>query len=318
MEIANVQGSKTKILINPGQARELGRANGFNSSDRTISRRHVSFFNPSRSQNQAHCLQFEVIGVNPIYVYRHAEVKVFRRFERGEMEGGDMFCVSAKNPVWYTLRNVENGSERVVENVLESELAGSLESGFELNGVEDLGTEDVDFSGVDHVKEFGFVVMGHEFDSYPKKMIRNIKNWNWFLDESGEDSEDDENKRKKLKVSGKGKRKKGRDKDDEDWTGESEDDKELINKSRMVRKPNYMTRSKDVRKPSKNKSKSKITAGKISASMDDEDMEEEDEDDEMLGGFIVGDDNLDEAEESGDEEEEEEELEGENDEDEDE
>lgn len=318
MEIASVQGSKSKILINPGQARELGRADGFNSSDRTISRRQVSFFNPSRSQNQAHFLQFEVIGVNPIYVCRHGEVKVFRRFERGEMESGDLFCLSAKNPVWYTLRNVENGGERVVENVPESELAGSLESVFEFNGVENLPTEDVDFSGVDHVKEFGFVVMGHEFDSYPKKLIKNIKNWNWFLEEPGEDSEDDENKGKKLKVSGKRKRKKGREKDDEDWTGESEDDKELINKSRMLQKPNYLTRSKDVGKPSKNKSKSKITAEKISASMNDEDMEEEDEDDEMLGGFIAGDDNLEEEEESGDEEEEEEELEDEYDEDEDE
>lgn len=152
MEIVSVQGSKSKILIKPGQARELGRANGFNSSDRTISRRQVSFFNPSRSQNQAHCLQFEVIGVNPIYVCRHGEVKVFRRFERGEMESGDLFCLCAKNPVWYTLRNVENGGERVVENVPDSELAGSLESVFEFNRVEDLPTEDVDFLGVDHVK----------------------------------------------------------------------------------------------------------------------------------------------------------------------
>ncbi|KZV21469.1 hypothetical protein F511_15620 [Dorcoceras hygrometricum] len=302
MEIVTVEGSNSKILINPGQTRELGRDNGLNTSDRTISQRHVSFFHPSRGQNQAHRLQFEVIGVNPIYVCRHGEVKVFRRFERGEMESGDRFCLSAKNPVWYTLRDAENGGERVV-----SELAGSLESEFELNGVEDLQMGDVNFSGVDHVKEFGLVVMGHEFDSYPKKMIRDIKNWNWFLEESGEDSEDDENKGKKAKVGGKRKREKGREKDDEDWTGETEDDKELLSKSRMSQKPNYMTRSKDVSKPRKSKSKSKTSAGNVSAFVDEEDIKEEDEDDETLGGFVVEDDNLESTEESGDEEEEEEE-----------
>ncbi|XP_073145186.1 uncharacterized protein [Henckelia pumila] len=315
MEITSRQG--TQILINPGQTRDLGRSDGFNFSDRTVSRRHVSFFNPPRSRNQPHRLQFEVIGLNPIYVCRHGEVKLFRRFNRGEMESGDLFCVTSKNPVWYTLRDVENVGESVVENVLER----NLESGFEFNGVEDLQTEDIDFSGVDHVKEFGFVVMGHEFDSYPKKMIRDIENWNWFLEESGEDTEDDENKGKKAKVSGKRKRKKGRVKDDEDWTGDSEDDKDLINRPRMIQKPNYMTRSKDFDKPSKNKSKSKIKARKISADMDDEDMEEDDDDDdddEMLGGFIVEDDNLEEVEESGDEEQEEEELEDEYDEGEDE
>ncbi|PWA66249.1 hypothetical protein CTI12_AA321370 [Artemisia annua] len=35
----------------------------------------------------------------------------------------------------------------------------------------------------DPVKEFGFVVMGHEFDHYPKKMIRDIRNWDWSKDQ---------------------------------------------------------------------------------------------------------------------------------------
>ncbi|KAI9109338.1 hypothetical protein K1719_019682 [Acacia pycnantha] len=46
-----------------------------------------------------------------------------------------------------------------------------------------LDIEDIDVSGIDPVKVFGFVVMGREFDHYPKNMIRNVKSWNWFLEE---------------------------------------------------------------------------------------------------------------------------------------
>ncbi|KAL0463823.1 UNVERIFIED_CONTAM: hypothetical protein Slati_0269900 [Sesamum latifolium] len=300
MEIVGADGSN--ILIKPGQTRELGRAHGLNSSDKTISRRHVSFSVPEFSDNQEIRLQFEVLGRNPIYVNKNNEVKISRRFERGEMEDGDMFCVSAKNPVWYTLRRFESGGQSVRQNDLESELAGTLESGSGLAGFEDLQLESVDVSDVDPVKEFGLVVIGHEFDSYPKKIIRDIKNWDWFLEEAGRDSDVDNDEEKKGRGSGRRKRKKGAENEDEEWTGESEDDKVFISKSKKPQRPNYMTRSKD---RGKSTSKSKRTAGKINREVDDEDVEDEDEDDETLGGLIVDDENLEEEEEVGDEEEEE-------------
>ncbi|KAL3618228.1 hypothetical protein CASFOL_038549 [Castilleja foliolosa] len=296
MEVVSEDGSKTQIK--PGQTRELGRDHGLSSSDKTISRRQVSFFIPRVAENQETLTRFEVLGRNPIYVSKGNEVKIYRRFERGEMGDGDMFCSSAKNPVWYTLRKTEDGCRGGVRrNDSESELAANSEREFGFEGIEDLQHESVDNSDVDPVKEFGFVVIGHEFDSYPKKMIRDIKKWDWFIEETKkatEDDDDDDGKR------GKGKRKKGPENDDDEWTGESEDDKVLINKSRKAQKPKYTTRSKDRGKSSKG------STGK-SRELDDDEEDDEDEGDETLGGFIVDDEKLDEDEEIGDEEEEEEE-----------
>jgi len=39
--------------------------------------------------------------------------------------------------------------------------------------------------------EFGFLSMGHEFDSYPKGRIRAPKDWNWFLEETKRSSDDE-------------------------------------------------------------------------------------------------------------------------------
>ncbi|PIN20669.1 hypothetical protein CDL12_06650 [Handroanthus impetiginosus] len=305
MEILSTDGSKTQLK--PGQTRELGRAHGFDSSDKTISRRQISFFIPPFSHDQEIRVQFEVLGKNPVYVYKDNEVKAYRRFERGEMGNGEMFCVSAKNPVWYSMRKIENGAESVRRNNLESELAENLEGAFGFKGVEDLQQDGVDISDIDPVKELGFVVMGHEFDSYPKKMMVDIKNWDWFLEESRRDSEDDEDEGRKRNGSRRRKRKKGTENDDdEEWTGESEDEKVVINKSRKKQRPKYMTRSKD--RESKDRSRSKSTGGKKNRVVDDEDKEDEDEDDETLGGFIVDHENVEEEEDFDEEDEEEEEL----------
>ncbi|KAJ7963198.1 putative SMAD/FHA domain-containing protein [Quillaja saponaria] len=67
------------------------------------------------------------------------------------------------------------------------------------------------------LSEFGFVVMGHEFD---QKMIRNVKNWDWFLEEPTKDSD--------FEKREEGKRKIGKDNEDDEWTGESEDDIEAL------------------------------------------------------------------------------------------
>lgn len=155
MEIMSEDGYQ--IRMKPGQTQELGRSDGFKSPDNTISRRHISFFIPRESNNQEIHLQFEVLGTNPIYLRRNDRLKILRRFERGEMEDGDMFCVSAKSPVWYTVRKFQNGSEGVRRNDLESELKESLESGSGLKGVEYLHEEGLDISHVDPVKGLFFM-----------------------------------------------------------------------------------------------------------------------------------------------------------------
>ncbi|KAL8522549.1 hypothetical protein ACS0TY_012632 [Phlomoides rotata] len=300
MEVISEDGHQ--IRVNPGQTQELGRSNGLKTSDNTISRRQISFFIPTESNNQEIHLQFEVLGRNPIYVSRDNEVKIFRRFERGELGDGDMFCVSAKSPVWYTVRKFQSCSEGVRRNDLESELTESLESDHGFEGVEYLHEEGLDISRIDPVKEFGFLVEGHEFDSYPKKMIKSFRDWEWFLEDEGKDSEDDDKEGKKGKSRGRRKRKKGAENDDDEWTGESEEDKVLVDKSMKGQRPIYKTRSKNHSKDtSKRRRKSPTRAN--NREVDDED---EDEEDETLGGFIVDDENLEDAKE--DEEEEDEEL----------
>ncbi|KAH6821114.1 RNA-binding family protein [Perilla frutescens var. hirtella] len=277
-----VTGNEPTTRIRPGQSHELGRAHGLDSSDKAISRRHISLSVAGATNGDELRLQFEVLGRNPIYVLKDNEVKIFRRFERGEMGNGDMFCVSAKNPVWHSVRRIEDVAERVRRNAVESEFSGKMEVDFGFDGVEDLDQVGVDISGVDPVKEFGFVVEGHEFDSYPTKMIRDIKNWDWFLEEKGKNSDDDEEEGKNVKARRRGKRKKGAENDDDDeWSGESEDERVLMEKSSKAWKAKYMTRSVDHGKPSE-KSPTRTKNGDAG----EEDDGDEDEDDETLGGFL--------------------------------
>lgn len=72
-----------------------------------------------------------------------------------------------------------------------------------------------------------------------------MKTWNWFLEEPNEDSDEDEVSHKKGKKGLRRKRKKDEGNDDDEWTGESEDDKEVIAEVRKVQKPKYSTRSKE-------------------------------------------------------------------------
>ncbi|GKG38270.1 hypothetical protein Tco_0457493 [Tanacetum coccineum] len=74
-------------------------------------------------------------------------------------------------------------------------------------------------------------------------MIRDIRNWDWFLEEHKQDSDEDDEDEVSNKKSKKGKRrkrKKGAANDDEDddvWTGKSEEDAELIKKLKNDPKP---------------------------------------------------------------------------------
>ncbi|MBA0723814.1 hypothetical protein Golax_004363, partial [Gossypium laxum] len=134
---------------------------------------------------------------------------------------------------------------------------------------------------------FGFLVIGHEFDRYPNQRIRNIKNWEWFLEEHGNSSDDEDDvERKRGRSKGK-KRKKGNNDDDDDWTGESEGEiEEVARKGRKARGAVYSTRSKDRDKSKKNGGKISSTLKKTVTAGEESGV---DDNDETLGGFIVED-----------------------------
>lgn len=148
MEIQGENGFKTQLK--KGSKTELGRGLlGFDSKDRTVSRRHVSF--EPKNKGRVH---FKVIGRNPIWVKSRVsdEIRVFRRWEGGEIEDGDMFCVSAGKPIWFAARRLEFGGEDEREIGEETELDEGLQSRFGLRSVGDLELDSFDVTGVDPVK----------------------------------------------------------------------------------------------------------------------------------------------------------------------
>lgn len=305
MEFESKTGSKIR-LQEPSKTIDLGRGLGFDSTDRTVSRRHIAFkLHEDRTR-----VYFEVKGKNPIWVRDHEndEIRVYRSSECGEIKSGDSFCVSSKHPVWFNLKRIACEDEYADES--KSEI-GYDEAFAEISGVEYDEIETGDLSHIDPVKEFNFVVMGHEFDCYPKKMMRDLRNWDWFLEEAKADSDEDEISDKKGGKGIRKKRKKGKrgEEDDDDvWTGESEEDAELIKKLRNDPKPKYSTRSKKQERNKKGKGASASKSGKDIAKRDemddDEEEDDDDENDETLGGFIVEDEDVVEGNDEEDEEEE--------------
>ncbi|KAL2332267.1 hypothetical protein Fmac_019848 [Flemingia macrophylla] len=277
MEVEVEGGDGSKVAFWKDKEAVLGRGCGFNTQDRTVSRRHVSLrLNDSDSEVANARVSFEVVGKNPFWVYDGEALRLFRSFEKGHLQLGHRFCFSANAPLWFTL------------NITQTQPQLNLDA--------------IDVSELDPIKEFGFLVMGHEFDHYPKGRIRNVKNWEWFIDEPGKDSEDEEDlekERRKLRA----KRKLGKVNEDDEWTGDSEDDKDLVANVRKGKHPRYSTRSKggnkDTRASKNSKQKREASVGETV---------QEDEDEETLGGFIVTDED-DDQEVENDEEEEEEEFE---------
>ncbi|KFK38728.1 hypothetical protein AALP_AA3G152700 [Arabis alpina] len=299
MEIEGEDG--TKLSLNPGVKTVIGRGSGFNSKGLTVSRRHVSLeLKPAASQTGfSDLVFFKVLGRNPVWVRVGEKIRTYRKSETGEISTGDRFCLSGYLPVWFDLkRRGEVTEERVSDG----------ESGLDC----------IDFSHVDPVKEFGFLVIGKEFDQYSKSRMRDVKQWEWFLEDStngnSDDDEDGGDKKGRKGLSKKRRRKKGNE--DDDWSVESEEDKEMMVKAKRVVNPTYSTRSKKSKKDTNASSSSSIAQAKPRGRVD-----VDDEDDETLGGFIVSDeeDKLEEEDEvSTDDEEEEEDCDEDEDEDEDE
>lgn len=273
MEIEGEEGSKIEVGI--GSKAVFGRGCGFNTKDRRVSRRHVIF-----ELDDKQTVSFQVVGKNPICVRSGEEnVKIFRRLEKGVVAAGDWFCISSQNPVRFRLKR-RIGGRRVQES----------DSG-------NWYSERFDLSKIDPVKEFGFLVIGHELDCYPKQRIKDARSWDWFLEEPEQDSEGGESSERKKK-NGRGKRKKkvGGNDDNygDDWSGESEDD-EVVGKIIKVDRPKYSTRSKGLDKPRQDTKRERVSARKTN------------EDDETLGAFIVDDDE-EEGEQGGEGDEEEDDI----------
>ncbi|XP_061371108.1 uncharacterized protein LOC133313717 [Gastrolobium bilobum] len=284
MEVQVEGEDGSKFAFEKGDKSVFGRGSGFSTNDRTVSRRHVSF--QLEAESEAPRVSFEVTGRNPIWVWTNKDgaVRIFRKLEKGHLEFGDRFCLFGKEPLWFILKK---GDE-----VAEPE-----------SSTGDLNFDKMDVSGIDPVQEFGFLVMGHEFDHYPKGMIRNVKDWDWFLEEPSKDSEDEDDFRKERRKM-KRKRKKCKDNEDDEWTGESEDDKDLDAKIGKGKRPGYSTRSKENKGPNRDTKASRNSTRKKAARVNETD-EEEDSDDETLGGFIVADEeNVPDEENNEDEEEE--------------
>ncbi|KAM7254552.1 hypothetical protein ACFE04_003932 [Oxalis oulophora] len=307
MELESEDGSLIKLESddnNNNNKAVFGRSSGFNTKDdRTISRRHILFTTKTEPTRGSEVVSFEVVGKNPIWVRSNGKegIRVFSRFERGDVEGDDWFCVCGQNPVWYTVKKrVELG----------------------LDDSDDVDVDvDVDVSDIDPVKVFGFLVIGHEFDQYPRRMMPNVKDWDWFLEEPRKNSDDDGGEvkrgigRKRKKTTGH------RDDDDDDWTSDEDEDKDQIAKARKVPGRKYSTRSKDTRKPRKDSRLDQLSTQRRSVEMEDNEEGEDDdideEDDETLGGFIVDDNKEVEPEEESDYDNDEEEEEDEDEDDED-
>ncbi|OMO66275.1 hypothetical protein COLO4_30661 [Corchorus olitorius] len=303
MEIEGADGSK--LALKSGSRTVFGRGSGFETSDRTVSRHHVLLqlgapvVQNGDTQKEPR-VSFEVTGKNPVWVRgkTSGEVKVFKKYEKGELADGDWFCVSGQIPVWFAVKKSE---EKEKEEEEERDMGSES------------GAESVDIEDIDPVKEFGFLLIGHEFDQFPNQRIHKVKNWDWFLEESGKgkDSEDDETVDERRR-GGKGKKRRKGDNEDDDWTGESEEEKVVVTKGRKVQQAAYSTRSKDRGKSKKGGGNNRSSVQKKTAAARGED--DLDEDDETLGGFIVDDDDAKLEEESELDEEEEEDFDDDDDE----
>ena len=109
MELEADHGS-ARIFLEPGSGKiEVGRGHGLVSTDRTISRRHVSL---ELRENEAR-VSFEVLGRNPVVVITDEGIKkLFRKKETGDLFPGDRITLSVKEPVFFSLKGVSESDWR--------------------------------------------------------------------------------------------------------------------------------------------------------------------------------------------------------------
>ncbi|KAK8938572.1 hypothetical protein KSP39_PZI011130 [Platanthera zijinensis] len=276
---------------------ETGFSSGSSSSDRTISRRHVSFqflhtgddtVDTDDDSARQLLLSFEVIGKNPISVLsKDAERnRVYKKSEKGVLNAGDLISLSIKKPNYFSVKRTEEGEAE--------EAAGEDDDVVWEGSNAEIGSSDV--SEIDPVKaEFGFLERGREFDRYPMHKICHFKDWNWFLEDTrvvGSEDDEEEDETSIIKLKGKNKHHKNikrGEEDDEEWIVEKEEEGNLAAKAGFAKRSILPTRSKDPKKPRNDvRDSNKAAEKKFDSRGEDVDEEE----DETLGGFIVGDDDV--------------------------
>ncbi|URE00897.1 hypothetical protein MUK42_20478 [Musa troglodytarum] len=330
MEVVSEEGDSVRIDWDSSTV--IGRRLGLglrrsSSADRTISRRHLSLRLAGYDREVGGSVDggrvfFEVIGRNPVLVCSGGggeKTRVYRNSEKGELRAGDRFSLCLTNPSFWVLKRRKEGEEAVDQRVLDAverrtlerkakvEARGSEGNDEAVGGELELELGALDVSQIDPIKEFGFLVKGHEFDHYPRQKMRSAKEWNWFLEEQGGNSDDDdkltdEGSNPKRNKSGR-KNKRGGDYEDEEWTGELEEEKDTVGIGN-ARRSRHSTRSKDPKRPRKDDlagTKKPVKGKDVNPRKDEDD----DEEDDTLGGFIVNDGDDDEAYEEESEEEEE-------------
>lgn len=106
MEIQCEDGAR--ITLPRGSKTLFGRGSGFETEDRTVSRRHL-LLGTDRQAGPSPRASFEVLGKNPVWVRRgdNDEICVFRRSDKGELAVGDWFCIAGHQPVWFGLKGVQ-------------------------------------------------------------------------------------------------------------------------------------------------------------------------------------------------------------------
>lgn len=106
VEVQGEDGSKT--ALGKDEKTVFGRGCGFNTEDRTVSRRHVSFeLDHSHSEDANARVSFQVMGKNPFWVYDGEALRLFRKFDKGHLQLGHRFCFSPNTPLWFTLTNIQ-------------------------------------------------------------------------------------------------------------------------------------------------------------------------------------------------------------------
>ncbi|CAL9159170.1 unnamed protein product [Musa hybrid cultivar] len=334
MEVVSEDGDSVRIDWDSSTV--IGRRLGLglrrsSSADRTVSRRHLSLRLAGYDREVGGSVDggrvfFEVIGRNPVLVCSGGggeKARVYRNSEKGELRAGDRFSLSLTNPSFWVLKRREEGEEAVDQRVLDAverrerrtserkakvEARGSEGNDEAVGGELELELGALDVSQIDPIKEFGFLVEGHELDHYPRHKIRPAKEWNWLLEEQGGNSDDDdrltdEGSSPKRNKGGK-KNRRGGDYEDEEWTGEIEEENDTVGIGN-ARRSRHSTRSKDPKRPRNDDlagTKKPVKGRDVNCRKDEDD---DDEEDDTLGGFIVNDGDGDEAYEEESEEEEE-------------
>lgn len=125
MELESEDGTTIPIQfgVETVIGRELGLGFGPSSTDRTVSRRHLSLrlINDPIEKFRA---GFEVIGKNPIWVCAEADGgrRIYKNSEKGELRAGDKVSLSLKKPSFWVVkrRGEENEEDEEKRRVLDA------------------------------------------------------------------------------------------------------------------------------------------------------------------------------------------------------